>query len=211
MSALRVLIMGSDAAFATAVREILTAQLPDAACEMLDSGTLRTRPVADGLVIDGRTDVARSAELAARLRAMGFAGALVVVSDGVANSGPALAAAGAAHAATGEIASRLVPALADRLTEAAGEYASQVMRARRLIAAGEIAIGFQHSLNNPLAGILAEAQLMQLDELPPEQHAALERIVALCRRIIELGRALDGMGSESNGYGRGVRRTIREG
>jgi signal transduction histidine kinase len=194
MSALRVLVVGTDAAFAAAVREILTAQLPDAVCEMLDSGTLRTRPVADGLVIDGRADVARTAELAARLRAMGFAGALVVVSEGIADAGPALAAAGAAHAGAREIGSQLVPALAERLEEAGSEHAGQVMRARRLIAAGEIAIGFQHSLNNPLAGILAEAQLMQLDPMPPEQHAALERIVVLCRRIIELGKSLDGMG-----------------
>ena len=68
------------------------------------------------------------------------------------------------------------------------------MRARRLIAAGEIALRFQHSLNNPLAGILAEAQLMLLDALPPDQHGALERIVGLCRRIIELGKSLDGIG-----------------
>jgi signal transduction histidine kinase len=194
VSALRVLVMGTDAAFAAAVREILAAQLPGAVCEMLDSGTLRTRPIADGLVMDGRAEVARTAELAARLRAMGFAGAIVVVSDGIADAGPALAAAGAAHAAVHEIGSQLVSALADRLAEAGSEYAEQVMRARRLVAAGEIAIGFQHSLNNPLAGILAEAQLMQLDELPQDQHEALDRIVALCRRIIELGKSLDGMG-----------------
>lgn len=194
MSALRLLVVSPDAAFSAAVREILAAQLPEAACEVLDAGTLRTRPVADGITIDGRTDIARAAELAARLRAMGFAGALVVVSDGSGNAGPALAAAGAAHAAAHEIGSQLIPALADRLTEAESEHAAEVMRARRLIVAGQIAIGFQHSLNNPLAGILAEAQLMQLDAMPPEQHAALERIVVLCRRIIELGRALDGMG-----------------
>ncbi len=194
MSALRLLVVGTDAAFAAAVREILAAQLPDAACEMLDSGTLRTRPAADGLVIDGRAEIARSAELAARLRAMGFAGAVVVVSDGIVDSGSALAAAGAAHTGTHEIGSQLVAALAERLKEAGNEHAAEVMRARRLVAAGQIAIGFQHSLNNPLAGILAEAQLMQLDPMAPEQHEALERIVVLCRRIIELGRALDGMG-----------------
>ncbi len=194
MSALRLLVVGTDAAFAAAVREILAAQLPVAACDMLDSGTLRTRPVADALVIDGRADIARATELAARLRAMGFGGALVVVSEGIAGTGPALAAAGAAHAAAREMGSQLVPALADKLTEAGSEHATEVMRARRLVAAGQIAIGFQHSLNNPLAGILAEAQLMQLDAMAPEQHEALERIVALCRRIIELGKSLDGMG-----------------
>ncbi len=194
MSALRVLVAGTDAAFGAAAREILAAQLPDAVCEMLDSGTVRTRPLADGLVIDGRADIARAAELAARLRAMGFAGAVVVVSDGIVDSGPALAATGAAHTGTHEIGSHLVPALAERLEEAGSDHAAEVMRARRLVAAGQIAIGFQHSLNNPLAGILAEAQLMQLDAMAPEQHEALERIVALCRRIIELGRSLDGMG-----------------
>ncbi len=153
MSALRVLVVGTDAAFAAAVREIIAAQLPGAVCEMLDSGTLRTRPTADGLVIDGRADVARSAELAARFRAMGFVGAVVVVSDGTADAGPALAASGAAHAGAQEIGSRLVPALAERLEEAGSEHAAEVMRARRLVAAGQIAIGFQHSLNNPLAGI----------------------------------------------------------
>jgi signal transduction histidine kinase len=71
------------------------------------------------------------------------------------------------------------------------------MRARRLVAAGEIALRFQHSVNNPLAGILAEAQLMQLDPVTAEQNEALERIVMLCRRIIELGRTLDGMGERS--------------
>ena len=45
-----------------------------------------------------------------------------------------------------------------------------------------------------LAGILAEAQLMLLDPLPPDAHAALTRIVALCKRIVELGKTLDGMG-----------------
>ena len=92
------------------------------------------------------------------------------------------------------MAGELVGRLAEQLAAAGSEHAPQVMRARRLIAAGEIALRFQHALNNPLAGILAEAQLMQLESLPPEQHAALERIVGLCRRIIELGRSLDGMG-----------------
>jgi signal transduction histidine kinase len=148
------------------------------------------------LVIDGRADAAngaaQGAALATRLRAMGFAGAIVVVSEG--DTAVALGAAGATQTPPGELASQLVARLSEQLALAGSEHAAQLMRARRLIAAGEIALRFQHSLNNPLAGILAEAQLMQLDSLPPEQHAALERIVGLCRRIIELGKSLDGMG-----------------
>lgn len=196
MSALRLLVVGADLAFAGAIREVLAAQLPDSAGEILDPAHLRTRPIADGVVIDAHDDAARGAELAARLRAMGFAGAIVVVVAAVGDTGSALSAAGAAHAASGELAAEVVPRLAEQLTHAGSEHAAQVMKARRLIAAGEIALRFQHSLNNPLAGILAEAQLMQLDPLPPDQHAALERIVGLCRRIIDLGRSLDGMGEK---------------
>jgi signal transduction histidine kinase len=194
MSALRLLVIGSDAGFAAAVRDVLAAQLPDSASDLLDAGNLRSRPAADGVVIDARADVARGAELVARLRAMGFAGAVVVACDEAGDAARAFAAVGAAHAAPHELATRLVPALAEELERAGGEHAPEVMRARRLVAAGQVALRFQHALNNPLAGILAEAQLMQLESLPPEQHAALERIVGLCRRIVELGRSLDGMG-----------------
>jgi signal transduction histidine kinase len=194
MSTLRLIVVGSDAAFAAAIREVLGVQLPDSVSDTLDPAHMRTRPIADGVVIDGRADAARGAELATRLRAMGFAGALVVVSDGSGETGAALSGAGAVDAPSRELAGELVGRLAEQLAAAGSEHAPQVMRARRLIAAGEIALRFQHALNNPLAGILAEAQLMQLESLPPEQHAALERIVGLCRRIIELGRSLDGMG-----------------
>jgi signal transduction histidine kinase len=194
MSALRLVVLGSDAARTGAIREVLGAQLPDATVETLDAVHLKSRPLADGAVIEAHANAASGAALAARLRAMGFAGAVVVVSDESTDTEASLAAAGAAHAPSHELASRLVPQLAEQLSQAGSEHAAQVMRARRLIAAGEIALRFQHSLNNPLAGILAEAQLMQLDSLPAEQHAALERIVGLCRRIIELGRSLDGMG-----------------
>ena len=186
------IVVGTDAAFAGAIREVIAVQLPDSVAETLHPAHLKSRPLADGLVIDGRADAAQGAALAARLRAMGFTGALVVVAEG--DTAVALAAAGAAQSPPNELASQLIARLSEQLSLAGSEHSAQVMRARRLIAAGEIALRFQHSLNNPLAGILAEAQLMQLDPLQPEQHAALERIVGLCRRIIDLGKSLDGMG-----------------
>jgi signal transduction histidine kinase len=198
MSALRLLIATTDAPYAGAFRDVFAAQLPEATAELLDAATMKTRPMADGVVIDGRADPAAGIALGARMRAMGFAGALVVVADdgGPADDAraPALAAAGAAVVRPGEIANRLVATLAEQLEQSGSEHAPDVMRARRLIAAGQIALGFQHSLNNPLAGILAEAQLMQLDPVTAEQNEALERIVMLCRRIVEMGRSLDGMG-----------------
>lgn len=46
----------------------------------------------------------------------------------------------------------------------------------------------QHTLNNPLAGLLAELQLLELEDLPDEHRAAVERAIALCRRVIQIVR-----------------------
>jgi signal transduction histidine kinase len=188
--------LGADAAFATAVREVLVAQLPDVAAESLEPAQLKSRPVTDGIVIDARGDSGRerAAELARRLRAMGFAGAIVTLVDVAEPLDSNSDTMGVALVAAGSLARDLVPSLAERLENAGSEHAVQAMRARRLVAAGEVALRFQHALNNPLAGILAEAQLLQMESLPREHHEALERIVGLCRRIVELGKSLDGMG-----------------
>jgi signal transduction histidine kinase len=44
----------------------------------------------------------------------------------------------------------------------------------------------QHTLNNPLAGLLAELQLLQMEELAPEHRAAVGRAVDLVRRLIKI-------------------------
>lgn len=44
----------------------------------------------------------------------------------------------------------------------------------------------RHEINNVLAALLAEAQLLQLDPLPPEQSAGVDRVVAHARRLKEL-------------------------
>jgi len=46
----------------------------------------------------------------------------------------------------------------------------------------------QHSLNNPLAGLLAELQLLEMEELPAEHRESVERAIELCRRIITIVR-----------------------
>jgi signal transduction histidine kinase len=50
----------------------------------------------------------------------------------------------------------------------------------------------QHQLNNPLAALLAEAQLLGMEDTLDLQHrAAVERIIGLVRRVIGLVRDLD--------------------
>lgn len=46
----------------------------------------------------------------------------------------------------------------------------------------------QHALNNPLAGLLAELQLLEMEDLPPDHREAVERSIELCRRVILLVR-----------------------
>ena len=65
---------------------------------------------------------------------------------------------------------------------------------QRLVAAGELAMRLQHSLNNPLAGLLAEAQLLEMEQLAPDHRASVKRIIELCRRVVDVVRGLDGVG-----------------
>jgi len=62
---------------------------------------------------------------------------------------------------------------------------------QQLAAAGAIALEFRHQVNNPLAALLAEAQMLALEPLAPEHRAAAERMVELCRRTVTLLRELD--------------------
>ncbi|MDQ2932697.1 MAG: hypothetical protein M3Y05_17990 [Gemmatimonadota bacterium] len=56
----------------------------------------------------------------------------------------------------------------------------------------------QHSLNNPLAALLAEAQLLGMETtLDPEHRAAVDRMTELVRRLITLVRRLDGNVNDS--------------
>lgn len=52
----------------------------------------------------------------------------------------------------------------------------------------------QHEMNNPLAALLAESQLLELDEtLNAEQRDSVRRIVDLARRVIASSRKLDAL------------------
>lgn len=48
--------------------------------------------------------------------------------------------------------------------------------------------GLQHTLNNPLAALLAELQLLEMEELTPPHRESVERMIGLCRRVIMIVR-----------------------
>lgn len=183
---LRIVVVSEDLAWAGSVREVLTAQLPAAMTDLMPPLRLRAKPAAHALIVDGRS--AEGDQTARTVRAMGFDGAIVSIGG---HDDPAL---GVRALVSEALAHALMPMLDDELARLEAPLHDQVSRARRLVAAGELALRLQHSLNNPLAGLLAEAQLMQMEVTAPEQSQALDRMVLLCRRMIEITRALDGVG-----------------
>ena len=57
----------------------------------------------------------------------------------------------------------------------------------------------RHELNNVLAALMAEAQLLQMEDLTPEQAGGADRIVSHSRRLRDLLRALQPT-TPSTGY-----------
>lgn len=191
-------VLTTDEPFSRAVCDILAAHFPRATMEVRDPATLRAKPEASAAVIDARADAARGTGTVERLRATGFEAAVVVITDPSSGS-PAggdegSRALGFAEVAVGDMGQHLLTRLAEQMESASAPHAEQVMRARRLVSAGQIALGLQHALNNPIAGLMAEAQLMQFETVTADQAAALQRMVDLCRRLVELTRSLDGVG-----------------
>lgn len=154
-------------------------------------------PDANAAVIDGGATPKATVETLRTLRARGFEGAILVVTP-LADD-PALRAATnsfGARAVARDLVdpspSELAVALTAALDREAGVTA-ELRQARRIFAAGQAALSLQHAINNPLAALLAEAQLLQLEELTTEQRGSVERMVELCRRIVTLVRRLDAL------------------
>jgi len=75
----------------------------------------------------------------------------------------------------------------------------ELRRTQRLLAAGEIALGLQHAMNNPLTSVLAEAQLLEMEPLPAETATAVRRIIESTRRLVALVRKLDAVSAKHAG------------
>jgi hypothetical protein len=90
-----------------------------------------------------------------------------------------------AHAAAGTLAIGEFPPNTHGSTEPSPTANVELDRLTHAAALGGVASRWRHTLNNSLAALLAEAQLLGMEEsLPPTEHEAVERIIALCRRMI---------------------------
>ena len=184
---------------AASLRPRLSLILPQASIvtTSLDALAEESLPRADAALIDGGATARLTVETLRVLRARGFGAPVLVVTT--APDDHALRAAadslGARTVARERIdgsPSELALALTAAL-DSEPAVSAELRQARRLFAAGQSALSLQHAINNPLAALLAEAQLLQLEELTAEQRGSVDRMVELCRRIVTLVRRLDAL------------------
>ena len=205
-SSLHIGLVSGSQPIISLVRESVAATLPTAT--FTESAPEATATLADcSLVfIDATGDSAAVEDTARRLRAGASRSALVLVVNA---RDEALAKAGAPSGALEQIEVKaLGPAMAETFERAVGGNGwsddfvaarDELRRTQRLIAAGEIALGLQHAMNNPLTSVLAEAQLLEMEPLPPETMTAVRRIIESTRRLVALVRKLDAVSAKKAG------------
>lgn len=196
----RVVLLAECAPMAVLVRETVLTALPSVVFEMSAPGTLRTPPVADCAIIDNEATPLGGVDALRQMRAQGFAGGTVLLleqeSPGLLEQARGLGMA--ERVLKGELVQTLpaavVAALAgSRPADATFGQWRQLRRMQQMVAAGEVAVGLRHALNNPLAALLAEAQLLEMEPLSEEHLSAVRRVLELCRRVIGLVRKLEGV------------------
>ena len=195
--AINIVVIVDDEGRASALQSALAMVFPRALVTTVHSQALGAGklPEGDVALVDGGADVRTPTETLRALRARGFEGPIVVVAP--APDDAALRSAIQSLGATSISRDDANPiALGTALTAALHNeptLSAELLQARRVFAAGQATLSLQHGINNPLAALLAEAQLLQLEELTSEQRASADRMVELCRRIVALVRRLDAL------------------
>jgi len=199
------LVSGSQAMIAL-VRESVAAALPTATIENSAPDATAKLARCSLIFIDATDDGAAAGETARRLRAGSSPSAIAFVVNA---RDETLAKAGAPVGALEQIEVKaLGPAMAATVERAVGAQGwsdelvaarDELRRTQRLLAAGEIALGLQHAMNNPLTSVLAEAQLLEMEPLPAETATAVRRIIESTRRLVALVRKLDAVSAKHAG------------
>lgn len=187
------------------MREAAAIAYPSATLtDVVPEGAQKLPPCA-AAIVDGTSDTGAATEVARRIRAGGSRVPVLLVvtarDDGLAAR---VAPFGVLEQVELHDAARTLGPAIERAMGGEGEWPAALAAARdelrktqRLMAAGEIALGLQHSMNNPLTAILAEAQLLEMEELSDETRRAVGRIVENTRRLVTLVRSLDAIGPKT--------------
>ena len=196
-ASIHVMLVIEDAPLEQLTRELLATVLP--------SASLTTVPLArasasdaDVAVVDQAVRGLEGVTAVQELRSRGYRGGIVLlapVCDATIEQ-RLLALAPARGIARAEMTTALPAALAELsvrpdLGEELGAIQKELRRAQQLVAMGEATSRIQHTLNNPLTALLAEAQLLEMEELSDEHRAAVKRMIELCRRLVVMVRGLD--------------------
>jgi signal transduction histidine kinase len=203
---LRVGLVSRSEAIVSLVRESVTAAFPTATVADVVPDAAGKLPDCALIFIDATDDAAAAGVIAQQLRAGASRSALAFV---VSARDESLAKSAAAVGALEQIETgALGPAMAETVERAIGGNGwtddllaarDELRRTQRLLAAGEIALGLQHAMNNPLTAVLAEAQLLEMETLPPDVMTAVGRIIESTRRLVALVRKLDVVSAKRTG------------
>ncbi len=194
---LGVMLVTEDAALEQLIRETLATVLPSAT---VTTASLAMAPASDAdlAVVDQSVRGLKDLTAVQELRARGFRGgiALLAASCDRAVAQQLLALAPTRCVARSELLTALPAALADLsarpdLGPEVGPIQRELRRTQQLVAMGEATSRIQHTLNNPLTALLAEAQLLEMEDLSEEHRAAVRRMIELCRRLVVMVRGLD--------------------
>lgn len=203
---LRIGLVSDSQPIIALVRESVAAALPTATLEHGATDATAKLAHCSLIFIDATGDATVAAETARRLRAGSSRSALAFIVN---THDDRLAKAGAPLGALDQVETKaLGPAMASIIEHAVAANGwsddliaarDELRRTQRLLAAGEIAVGLQHAMNNPLTSVLAEAQLLEMEPLPAETATAVRRIIESTRRLVALVRKLDAVSASKAG------------
>lgn len=203
---LRIALVSAAPPIIALVRESVAAALPTATLEDSAPDAMTTHGDCSLIFIDATGDAVAAGETARRLRASASRSALVFIvgarDEGLAKVG---APVGALEQVEVKVLASVIPGTIERAVAANGwtddlaAARDELRRTQRLLAAGEVALGLQHAMNNPLTSVLAEAQLLEMEPLPAETATAVRRIIESTRRLVALVRKLDAVAPNKAG------------
>jgi signal transduction histidine kinase len=201
--------LSTSAHSADILRDIVQALMPTARVDSADTSVLRHLPTSDGIILSVGSMYQAAESMMRELRARGNGDPVLVVADDLTMlPNPELRRFGVSRFVTTDDIDVTLPGALEgllregsaRRSDADAERLHDVLRhVHALLAAGQLAVRLQHRLNNPLAALLAEAQLLELEPLTPDVAASVQRMVELCRRVIEETRSIDGLANAVGG------------
>lgn len=202
--------LATSAGATDALRDLVQTLVPRARVEAADPSVLRHLPPGDLVILSVGSESQAAVSLLRELRARGNGDTVLVFADQVELLPmESLRQLGAVAVASARDVAALPAAIEQALAHALGRRGHPevealwraVRQTQSLLAAGQLAGRLQHRLNNPLAALLAEAQLLELEPLAPEVATSVRRMVELCRRVIDETRSIDGLANASGGPG----------